>query len=632
MTKAWRTFRFWCVLPLAWWALTLTATAQVELIPETPMSMDGALSVGYAGGSGNGSDTGSNSIDVGVNANLVGYFHDPRFLSFDVAPRYTWDHFGSENAAGASLRNDGLSSSFRFLGSSNTPLTFLYSVSNVNSTTLTGGTVPLSVSASGLSNDYSLNWAPHFAGWPATSLTYSWGSSDSNATGTGNEFLNSHSTLSVVSMYRRWGFYLTGFYSRTESESQTPDVLNLGVPQNTGQSNQQSEGFSVDRPLKSLRGEINFSYNHSDSEFSVLGSPSSENYESMGASLSTNPTPRLQMGFDAAYSSNYGAQLLTQVLAPLAGGTTTPSQSFLGTGRDTSYDGTATYQIGLGFFLSAVGGQQTSDEPGQEQIVVNQGSAGLSYRRVLFRGMFSASYSPGIEQLSYSVAGASFSSLAFTQAGAVSYLRRFGRWQTQEGFQYSHANFSEGSLALPMVVESVSGSARIGTRLRYHWNLSLGGSLSDQRVPGMNNSLNTELDAQLLTRSWSATGQYQRNDGYVLLTTGGIVGVSSVTAAATGVPTQYTDSTGLAFSGSYTRRHLQLQGTYDWVNVDFTGTSGSVVTTKDSTFDARLIYKFRKIDLQAGFRRLSQYATSNTGLNIASDTYWMSLVRRFHAF
>jgi len=245
--------------------------------------------------------------------------------------------------------------------------------------------------------------------------------------------------------------------------------------------------------------------------------------------------------------------------------------------------------------------------------------------------MFSASYNPGVEELHYSVAGESASVSAFTQTGSASYTRRFGRWETQEGFVYSHASFAE-SLLIPTVVDSVSGSARVGTRLKYRWNLSLGGSLSDQRVPGMNNSFNSEFDAQLSTRSWNASAQYQQNNGYVLLTTGGIVGISSVAAATTGVPTQYTDSRGLSFSGAYTRRRLQLTGTYNWVDVNFTGTSGPAVTSKDSTFDARLIYRFRKVDVQAGYRRLSQFATSNSGLNVASDTYWVSLVRRFHAF
>ena len=295
-----------------------------------------------------------------------------------------------------------------------------------------------------------------------------------------------------------------------------------------------------------------------------------------------------------------------------------------------SYNANATYQIGRGFYFTASGQQQTSDQPEQEQLVIDQVWAGLSYTRALFRGIFSASYTPGIEEERSSVPGEEVSARSLIQTATAAYQRRFGRWQTQEGFQYSHSGLAQ-SLVVPIVSESIVGTARASTSFKYHWNFSVGGSFSEQQVPGMNSTTNESIDAQVSTRSWSASGQFQKNSGYVVLTTAGIVNVSGVTAASGIVPTQYTDATTLSFSSSYTRRRLQLMGTYSWVNVHFDAAAGPV-TSSDSTLDAKLTYKFRKIDVQTGFRRLSQFATTNSGLDIASHTYYISLVRRFHAF
>jgi hypothetical protein len=590
------------------------------------MSMDGAASVGYAGGGGSGAE--SNSINLGGDANLNGSYHDPRFLTFNVAPRYMWNNFGGQNAAASSLTNDGLTSSLRFLSGGNMPLTFQYNLSNVTSSTLSGGTVPLTVSSRGISDDYSVNWSPHFARLPSLSLNYAWGSSNSSTNGEQSaDFVNTHSIFTAISTYKLLGFYLTGFYSLGETESRTPDLLNLGVPQNTGETNQQSEGFGVSRALPVVRGQTSFSYEHSDSETSTLGTPQGENFQTMSATFSTSPLPRLQMGFGAAYSSNYGAQLLTELLTQPAG--TTPTQTFIGTGRDTNYDASATYQIRKGFYFVATAQQENSNQPGEEQLTIDQVTAGLSYTHALFRGILSVSYTPGIQEVSVSVPGESASERSLLQMATAAYQRRVGRWQTQESFQYSHSGFTQ-SLTIPIVAESIAGSARASTRLKYRWNFSVGGSLIDQRVPGMNGTFSKEVDVRLSTRSWSATGQYQQNSGYAILTTSGILSVGAA-AASTLLATQYTDTTTLACSGSYTRRRLQLTGTYAWVNVNFDAASGPV-TNKDSTLDARLVYKFRKIDVQAGFRRLSQFADSNSGLNMASHTYWISLVRRFHAF
>ena len=75
----------------------------------------------------------------------------------------------------------------------------------------------------------------------------------------------------------------------------------------------------MSRALPVVRGQTSFSYEHSDSETSTLGTPQGENFQTMLCHLFDEPAPPAANGFRAAYSSNYGAQLLTELLNSTSG-------------------------------------------------------------------------------------------------------------------------------------------------------------------------------------------------------------------------------------------------------------------------------------------------------------------------
>jgi hypothetical protein len=198
----------------------------------------------------------------------------------------------------------------------------------------------------------------------------------------------------------------------------------------------------------------------------------------------------------------------------------------------------------------------------------------------------------------------------------------------QGAFSITHSNASLGAAAAT-ITDAYSGTGSARTRLRYTWSLLLFGTVTKSLVPGSNGNLNDVFSAQIGNRTWTFSGQYQRNSGYFLFVNSGISLPVATTVA--GVRPLYSTSQGFSASASYSRRRLILLASYSHTG----GTFDTITVPTDTTnsyLEARAYYKFRKLDFQAGFRRLTQSASINNALNQTSRGYWVSVVRQFHAF
>jgi hypothetical protein len=478
-------------------------------------------------------------------------------------------------------------------------------------------------------------------------VNYSWGSSSADYTGLTDSGSNSsHSSLSLNSSYSLLGFHVGGAYSESRSQEHTPDLLNLGLP-TTGTTDMKAENVTIQRALP-LNTQLSAQYSHTDDNYNLFNTPQNEMFDIATASLVSNPIKRLTLSGSVSYNSNLSAQILSQVASSVAGGTgtgvttTTAGQSLLSTGRSLGFNENASYDVGHGLYVLASASHETSHVTGSEDLYTDEYLGGLSYSRALFGGTLGLSYTPGYEVFrvggsvlvldqSGSVVPVTMTSRGMIQAGSASYSRHLGRWQAQGTFNYSQSDVNATFLSA-FLSRSISGTIRATTRLRNQWNLTVNAMASDGTVPGLSGNRTEMFGGQISNRTWSLSVQDQLNSGYSVLTAAGITSVSLPAIASGLLPNEtLTDSSGLSVSISYRRRALSVVSTFTDSSAKLHAVAGPI-DTGSKNFDNRVIYRFRKVDIQGGYRWYSQMASSNGLLNQSYQTYWIGIVRQFHAF
>jgi hypothetical protein len=141
--------------------------------------------------------------------------------------------------------------------------------------------------------------------------------------------------------------------------------------------------------------------------------------------------------------------------------------------------------------------------------------------------------------------------------------------------------------------------------------------------------LGTNGYCSLANRTWTFSVQEQFGRGYVMETPMGLQPVANPTASP--LQTYYSTTEGLSGTVSYARRHLILSGTISHSGAD-ANIPTAEVKTGNLNIDTRMIYKFRKLDIRAGYRNWAQSISSNGSLNQHNQTYWIEIVRQFHLF
>jgi len=639
-----------CIILVVLLLCAAEAAAQKEVLSEMPISLSGTVSSGYAGGSGGGlgAQGGStNSFTVGTADDLIGYYYNPRFLQFSVSPRFTWDRNGTAaQSAAMQDRNDGVVATADFLQGSKTPIHLTYSLGQTNTTSVTGGPTPFTVAAGGLAQALSVSSSIRLAHLPTLNMSFS--HTDSQTDVSGVEAPTEHTSANMfnfLTTYLLAGFHLSGTYLRTSNESTTQDLLNLGVPYAPSVSSSQSENFSVSHTLP-WRGSASLSFGKSSDSYTVSGTPQNNSYDTATASFAVMPTQRLTWNADGNYTSNATDQLINEVI----NGQPT-SSTVLGTGRSLILDSGMTYRIGHGFSASGAGSHGSSTVLG-EQLTQNLGYGTLTYNHSLFHGFLSMSYSPGWNMVDVTEAGVTESTSGLYNTASVSYQHRVGRWMAHGNFSYLNNSAAEASSA-PEVANAYSANGTVRTKIRYTWEVLFNGSVSKSTVVGYNGTLTELFSGQISNRTWSFNAQYQRNSGYLLFSGSGAPVASATGTSGSQTPssatqaawfpvnpdawsppvlrTLYNTSDGYSFSGSYNRRQLSFTADYTYGNGVY-DTATVPTTTSNTYLDMRLYYKLRKLDFQAGYRRLTQAASSNNALNQVSSGYWLTLIRRFHAF
>src|SRR5215510_9239091 len=106
------------VLVIVVLAFTTNVSGQVTVGENTKLNLGGDLSFGYSGARGD--TTSSNEVDLGVNANLTGFYYHPQFLNFSINPYYNRNQFNSETTN--IFSGKGINSVANLFSGSHTPI------------------------------------------------------------------------------------------------------------------------------------------------------------------------------------------------------------------------------------------------------------------------------------------------------------------------------------------------------------------------------------------------------------------------------------------------------------------------------------------------------------------------------
>jgi hypothetical protein len=628
--KVWgeRKFCYGAILLLV--VLAPAAWGQRMFIPETPMTANGVIGFGYSGGGASSANAGNaDDIYVLTDVTVNGFYHDPRFLNFTIAPNFRWSRAGLSDQV-MHDGNEGLSASANFLSGTSIPLTVQYNLTRVTTTALSTGPGAVSVAASGLNQSFTLTQAIKRLHWPALTLSFSKGGGSNTTEGTNLE-TSSHTLAYNANLgYQLLGFRLTAGYRHTNAGLRVPDFLQLGTPTDSNLK-QTVENVGVGRTLP-LKSDMSASYSHSDSTDTSLSGVNLK-YDTANAYFSSQPHRRLSLTASTQYDSNATAQVLTG----LVGGTAPTLIPFtLGSSRDLQMSAGAAVAVGRGFSVTGSANHSDSELP-FEKVTFDSYGAGINYRRILFRGRFQISYSPQrytvatnetLVDTSNNVTTLLHSLSGFSNSAAVSYTRAVGRWLATANVTFSRVHVQQ-SYSVPLSTQSFSANVSMSTRLWHEWNFSGGGYVNDAGYAGINGSFGFTGYGSLGNKTWNITLQDQFSRGYMAAVATGLAPVAEPVVPI--LKTYYSTSNGLTASGSYNRRRLNVTAAFSRSAADV-DTPAIPVTTSNLSFDARATYKFRLIDVRAGYRRWSQSASNNGGLDLRYQSYWIELVRRFHLF
>lgn len=629
--------------------------------PETAMTGNGEFEVGYAGGNGSDANTSENSVFVGLVGSFLGYYRDPRILSFSVAPNWRYDNDSNVDTS-FGTNDENLLATMRFLGTSDMPLVMNYDVNKLNTASLTGGEFPITVRSRGLSQNLNVNWSIHKHDrnkadrWPSLMLSYGKGWSDNAVSGVDAPSLSADSgTFLAQSLYQIAGFHFTGAFIHEDITQNNPDLLNLGLSTHTV-SRSQSETGSVNRTFFK-NTSVAASYGTSKGDVDVLNTPSNTSYDSANASVYSNPWKPLNLGGSVNYISNESAEVLSSLAtgtSPTTSGTGgVVPQLLFSTGREVSGNANAGYIISQSWQLLGGASRLESDLYNGINIDNDNFFGGVLFSHKVAKGFLSVGYLPGYFTVDEHVTAVGGEEQVKVQglmnSGQVRYARQIGRWRGTGGFTFTQSNINEPTV-IPLISRSVAGNLSASTLIAHEWTFTGTYVVAWSQYAGADSSLSNSVAGSIGNRTWNLMGQYQFNSGYSIATPFGLVPVTGTSTGSTttgGTTTGdastgttpasilssafYTTADGYSISASYRRRRLQVTGTYTHSGANVTGPL-QLVNSGSSSLNALAEYRFRRIKIRAGFLRFGENLSGNNALNQAYNTYYVSLIRPFHVF
>ena len=595
--------------------LAMPALAQLSLDGLT-MTAQGTVGVGYS------ADFGSNQAsDHGLNANasgtLSGYYYNPSFLSFNVAPNY---NRSQENSGNGSLTNaTTISTNANLFSGSHFPGAVFYSTSFDKSSTFGIPDMP-GYATHGNSNAFGIGWSALFHGLPPVSVQYSQSSESTSVFGTSEETHASSRVFNLNSSYRLAGWNLTARFTDVNIHTQVPSFLSTA--ESTNQESSKSLTFNGNHPIP-LDGSVSLGYSHSSYDGEGEGDRSTGSNNSFTASASFFPIKRISNTTQLDYDTSLNGEVQQQLVNA---GSVAPPELNLGSGSHSlvfsNLDNIVIYKslnAGITFL-------RTQQEAFGQSITANHFSAVLNYRYIkplwgsvlIYGGIIDQSNESG-HQGTGATAG-------------VDFTRWFHGFEVVGSFGYDQ----DVTTVLATQVTSnytYNASARRHYGRNLLWNNTYSGYHTGLgQLPGSSG----HSDSLGTTISYKGDGggfAYSKSVGTAMVTQTGLVSVpGTLLPVLTGNQFLLSDGSSYSFTG------VMTPSAHSTINVNYsnsTSTTTSPLLFSSNTSKVFTVYtqiQLRAMTLTGGFTRLMQGVSAANPTPYSASSFYIGFQRWFKAF
>lgn len=378
--------RLLLVVLCGWLAYSLGAQAQ-----EAQRHLDGQVIGGYSGYNVTGQ-----SVDgpyAGVNADLSGYWNDPRILIYDVNTMLERGFQWAGPMSGPDA--NGVNAASTFLAGSRMPLRVYFTHLNIPTPDLglQGGANFQGFSR--VQQNYGFDWMGNFAHLPTIDVHYSHDSYTAQYPvnlGGDIDSLNQEFRVGLQHVIAKW--HLGASYSRDTAEADTMALLSATGSKIAGTTDGEAFAATASRVLP-LHSEVQLNAGSNRSTYDVTNTTTKISYKRASGALTTRWTDRLTTNVQTAYISSYSDYARQQLLQP--GSNNPPLLNPALVGVETgllSYGAGASFRVINGLTAHATYGASTIVDSvaslglGDSRTV----SGGMTYFHSVYGGQLGASY------------------------------------------------------------------------------------------------------------------------------------------------------------------------------------------------------------------------------------------------
>lgn len=292
--------------------LTTSSVAQISIGDNLKLNTaTGTLGTGYTGNYGNLTDS-SHSLDWNGSGTVAGYYYDPNFLSFSVAPYYDQSR---ANSTSQSLTNtSGVNFNSSIFGGSRFPGSISYA-KGFNSQGTFGVPGLPDFTTHGNNDTFGVGWSANLPDLPTLNANFQLSHSAYSIFGTDSEGSSAAHSFNIHSGYNLAGFNLNGGYSHAVSNSDVPLLLAPGESA-TSDVTSDTWNFNAGHRLP-MRGNFtaDFSRYSSDYGYNNQGiSTGNSATDSYTGTASIQPWDKVSFSGSVSFDDNLGGTLTQQIL------------------------------------------------------------------------------------------------------------------------------------------------------------------------------------------------------------------------------------------------------------------------------------------------------------------------------
>jgi hypothetical protein len=587
--------------------LAVCARAQVGVGENTEVSLSGDVGFGY---NQMFSDPSESQWGLAFDADLTGYYYNPKFLAFRVSPYYNQNRVNT--LSNSIFAAKGIFASGDLFSGSNTPISFTYQRDwNSEGTFNLPGTPGFTTN--GNSQMFTVTGGAFYKNMPSVQASFSKGSDTYEVLGADANGASALRLFNVTSNYSRWGFDFGASYSNSHLGQETPLIngLNQVVTLDTNTNTWQ---FNVARDLwRNAHWNSSFARTHYTT--ASITSNAEQSYDSIFNTLTWQPTDKVLVAANMSYTDNAGSYLLTVI----PGGNPGDILPLFNDSNYLMYGVHATYTVNRNITLDGGASQTAQSYFGVHMESTNEYAA-VGYNHGLFGGQFGAHY--GISHFSAPFNGqTSFGNLA-----SATYTKRMAGWQFAAG-----GNVNTNQMTALLSYHQSSYSVNLSASRSFHdWLVMVSGVMGKNTISGLSGSdgYNNSYSFAVSHRNLSFNGSFNHSSGESLPTPGGFI---PVPIPIPGLLVTYNGSS-YAFGGGYQPvRRLQLTASYSHSLYE-TGQPWLLSNSMFTRLDARAEYTFRQMHITGAFTHLNQGLGVNFGTPQTINAVYFSISRHFDIF